>query len=111
QGESPKILADQILGLPNVVAGDPDATQGGRGSSAVFRFTFIPMPELSNLQWSGSQFQFTLTGETNLNYVIQTSTNLQSWTTLTTNRSSNASRNIAIDAPNSRSFYRAVVGP
>src|SRR5262245_15078781 len=60
QGESPKILADQILGLPNVVAGDPDATQGGRGSSAIFRFTFIPMPELSNLQWSGGQFQFTL---------------------------------------------------
>jgi hypothetical protein len=36
-----------------------------------------------------------------VNYVIQASTDLQSWTPLATNRSANASRNIAIDAPDS----------
>lgn len=111
QGESPKILADQIPGLQTPVAGDPFATQGDRGLSAIFQFTFVPMPELSNPHWSGGQFQFTLTGETNLNYVIQASTNLPSWTPLATNSSPNASRIITIDAPDSRSFYRAVVGP
>lgn len=70
----------------------------------------IPVPKLSNPAWSGGQFQFTLTGETNVNYVIQASTNWQSWTPLATNSSSNASRNITLDAPDSRSFYRAVVG-
>ena len=111
QGESPKILADQIPGLQTPVVGDSFATQGDRGLSAIFQFTFVPMPELSNPHWLGGQFQFTLTGETNVNYVLQASTNLQSWTPLATNSSPNASRNIAINAPNSRSFYRAVVGP
>lgn len=44
QGESPKILADQIPDL-QVVAGNPFATQGGRGSAAIFQFTFVPVPE------------------------------------------------------------------
>lgn len=111
QGESPKVLADQIPSLQTPVVEDPLATEGVRGLSAIFQFTFVPMPELSNPQWSGGQFQFTLTGETNVNYVIQASTNLQSWTPLATNSSPNAARNITINAPNSRSFYRAVVGP
>jgi hypothetical protein len=109
QGESPKVLADQIPAQK--VAGDPSAPQGDRGAAAIFQFTFVPMPELSNPHWSDGQFQFTLTGETNANYVIQASTDLQSWTPLATNSSPNASRTIAINAPNSRSFYRAVLGP
>lgn len=111
QGESPKILADQIPGLQTPVVGDPFATQGYPGLSAIFQFTFVPVPELSDPHWSGSQFQFTLTGATNVNYVIQASTDLQSWTQLATNHSPNVSRNINVDAPSSRSFYRAVVGP
>jgi len=110
QGESPKVLADQIPGMQITVAGSPSETEGGRGPVAIFQFTFVPVPELRNPAWSGGQFQFTLTGETNVNYVIQASTNLQSWTPLATNSSPNASRNITINAPNSRSFYRAVVG-
>ena len=46
QGESPKILADQISGVQPVV-GDATATQGERGASAIFQFTFVPVPELS----------------------------------------------------------------
>lgn len=110
QGESPKILADRIPSL-QVVAGDPFATQGGRGAAAIFQFRFIPVPKLSNPAWSGGQFQFTLTGETNVNYVIHGSPNLQSWMPVATNSSPNASRTITINATSSRGFYRAVVGP
>jgi len=111
QGESPA-RADQIPGMQTALyVSDPLGSQGQRSPAAVFQFTFIPMPELSNPTWSGGQFQFTLTGETNVNYVIQASTNLQSWTPLATNSSPQASRNITINALNSRNFYRAVVGP
>ena len=111
QGENPA-RADMIPGIQaSLYAEPPIATQGDRGGAAIFKFTFVPVPKLSNPAWSGGQFQFTLTGETNVNYVIQASTNLQSWTGLATNSSPNASRNITINAPNSRSFYRAVVGP
>ena len=111
QGETPA-RADMIPGIrTSLYASSPLATQGDRGGAAIFQFTFIPVPELNNPTWSGGQFQFTLTGETNMNYVIQASTNLQSWTPVATNNSPNASRNITINAPNSRSFYRAVPGP
>jgi hypothetical protein len=49
QGESPKILADQIPGLQTVV-GDPSATQGDRGSAAIFQFTFVPAIHSTNAQ-------------------------------------------------------------
>jgi hypothetical protein len=111
QGNSPSHQRDQIPSMLTALAGSPFDTYGSRGGTSIFQFTFIPVPELSNPVSSGGQFQFTLTGETNVNYIIQTSTNLQSWTPLATNSSPNASRNIAINAPNSRSFYRTVVGP
>jgi len=56
------------------------------------------MPQLSNPAWSVGQFEFTLTGETNMNYVIQASTNVQSWTPVATNNSPNAARNITINS-------------
>jgi len=85
--------------------------RGNSGFATIFQFTFIPVPKLSNPAWSESQFQFTLTGETNVNYVIHASTNLQSWTPLATNSSPNAARDITINAPDNAGFYRATVGP
>lgn len=113
QGESPSDRIDEVPSiLTSLYADSPLGTRGDhRGSAAIFQFTFVPVPELSNPAWSGGQFQFTLTGETNVNYVIQASTNLQSWTPLATNSSPNAARNITINSPNNRSFYRAVVSP
>jgi hypothetical protein len=111
QGESPKVLADQIPAMLTNVAGDPLDTQGNRGPAAVFQFTFVPVPKFSNPHWSGDQFQFTLTGETNVNYVIHASTTLQSWTPVATNSSPQASRTITINAPDRLGFYRAVVAP
>jgi len=69
----------------------------------------IPPPVLSNPAYAGGQFQLTLTGESNVSYIIQASTNLQSWTAVATNSSPNAVRSITNDAPNTRSFYRAIV--
>ncbi len=109
QGESPA-RADLAPIFTALYAEPAAATQGDRNWAAIFQFTFIPMPELSNPSWSGGQFQFTLTGETNVNYVIQASTNLQSWMPLATNTSPTVSRSITINAPSSQSFYRAVVG-
>ncbi|MFN0128153.1 MAG: DUF642 domain-containing protein [Verrucomicrobiales bacterium] len=42
QGESPKILVDQIPGMQMSVAQAPSEPQGGRGPAAIFQFTFIP---------------------------------------------------------------------
>ena len=36
-------------------------------------------PTLTQPAWSGSQFQFTLRGETNVGYLIEASTNLVGW--------------------------------
>ena len=110
EGESPKVLADQIPGM-TVIAGEPLDISGNRGAAAIFQFTFVPMPELSNPHWSGGQFHFTLTGEVNMNYVIQASTDLQGWTPVATSSSPTASRTITVNAPDSRTFYQAVVAP
>src|SRR5439155_25317161 len=37
-------------------------------------------PTLTSPMYSAGQFQFTLNGQTNVTYIIQSSTNLQSWT-------------------------------
>jgi hypothetical protein len=57
------------------------------------------------------QFQFTLNGQANVSYIIQTSTNLVNWDPVVTNVSANATRVISVDAPGTMSFYRALVGP
>jgi len=110
QGESISTRADLIPTMRTTLLGSPLATKGDFVPAGIFQFTFVPVPKLSKPVWSGGQFQFTLTGETNVNYVIQASTNLQSWTPLVTNTSPIASRNITINTTTSRSFYRAVVG-
>jgi len=66
---------------------------------------------LSAPSWSANQFQFTLNGQTNQNYTIQTSTDLVNWTSVSTNNSANATQVITLPAPTSQSFYRALVGP
>jgi hypothetical protein len=69
------------------------------------------VPVLSAPVHTPGQFQFTLNGEANVTYIIQASTNLQSWLPATTNTSSSATRVIMLPAPGKQSFYRARVGP
>jgi len=68
-------------------------------------------PLLSAPSYAAGQFHFTLSGVANVTYIIQASTNLQSWVPVATNTSANASRQIDVSAPNNRGFYRALVAP
>jgi hypothetical protein len=68
-------------------------------------------PVLTNPSYGAGQFHFTLIGESGLSYIIKASTDLQTWLPAATNSSGGASRAISINAPSTRSFYRAMVGP
>ena len=60
---------------------------------------------------TNNQFQFSLTGESGVSYVIESSRDLENWAPVATNSDSSISREIAVDAPNSAGFYRANRGP
>ena len=69
-------------------------------------------PLLGPPTYDGSGFvHFILYGQPNVTYIIQISTDLQTWTSVATNTSVFANRDITIPAPPSGSFIRAVVGP
>ena len=63
-------------------------------------------PILTNAAWSGNQFQFTLQGETNVSYIVESSTDLRTWTAAITNSDSQATRTINASAPGSHGFWR-----
>ena len=57
----------------------------------------------------GPRFIFTLTGESNVSYTIQASSNLLDWVSVATNSDPGITRNITItNKPASPSYYRAV---
>ncbi len=68
-------------------------------------------PVLSQPTFSNGQLTFLLTGDANIIYYIEVSTNLQSWTRIATNNSVFPSRTVTVPAPTTLSFYRVAVGP
>jgi hypothetical protein len=64
-------------------------------------------PILSAAIYAAGQFQFTLTGTANSSYAIQTSPDLQGWTSVITNTSTNAVRIITLPSTAARNFFRA----
>jgi hypothetical protein len=68
-------------------------------------------PVLSQPTYSNGQLTFLLTGDANIIYYIEVSTNLQTWTRVATNNSVFTSRTVAVPAPTTLSFYRVAVGP
>ncbi len=74
-----------------------------------FSMSAFQQPILSQPMRTGGQFQLTLTGETNVTYIVQSSTNLQTWTPVLTNTAATSIRLLSISATNSQSYYRAVV--
>ena len=58
--------------------------------------------------YTNGQFHFTLRGRTNIYYVIEGSTDLQSWVPVLTNRDDCATRLIVVNSPQSWRFYRAL---
>ncbi len=76
---------------------------------APLRVTEPPLaPILQAVDRVGSEFRFTLTGRTNVNYVIQASTDFTDWIAVATNGPAVCStRLITVNATAERSFYRA----
>src|SRR4051794_907830 len=66
-------------------------------------------PTLVSAAYGNGSFQLTVQGETNVPYIVESSTNLQSWSGCVTNAEASATRSIVIDAPDTSRFYRAVV--
>jgi hypothetical protein len=67
-------------------------------------------PLLSEPSYTNGQFHCFLTGEPNVLYFIEATTNFTTWSVVATNSSALAKRPITVAAPNSLSFYRAVAG-
>jgi len=112
QGESPKILADQIPGLQTPVVGDPFATQGDRGLSAIFQFTFVPMPEPSkvSIDLVPAGVRLRVTGVPGRSYNIERAPTVTGpWSTINTQTApaSGAFEYIDTNPPAAAAFYRA----
>jgi len=69
--------------------------------------TTDPFLLLSSPSLVSNQVQFTLTGESGVPYVIESSEDLQNWATIATITNSTIARLITLDAPNNPTFYRA----
>jgi len=84
-------------------------------TSKVLTVNVVSQPVLGSVKWKPGQFGLFLTGQSNLNYTIQTTTNLNpaNWITLfvTNNPVTNAYVVKDPNATNSTRYYRAVVGP
>jgi hypothetical protein len=101
---------DEYDGLVRVYS-PPGTNQATTAAVVTFQIGSAGTPPLlSSPSYSGGQFQFTLNGQANVSYIIQTSTNLQAWTPALTNVSVNATRPISLSAPARQSFYRALIG-
>jgi hypothetical protein len=70
-------------------------------------------PQLQVLSRSASQFVFQLQGDTNVSYVVQTSSNLMTWVSISTNSLPGGTLNITNPIPpgTSQRFWRALWQP
>ena len=70
-----------------------------------------PSPVLSAIGVTGGQFQFSLSGQANLSYIILGSSDLKTWNPVLTNTSPNAIRTVSVPANGNTGSFRAKVGP
>jgi len=84
-------------------------------TNKLFSITINPKPVLSALNWLTNQFRMLLTGASNQNYTVQSSTNLSlsNWTSLYVTNSAVTNSFILQDshATNTTRFYRILIGP
>ena len=78
---------------------------------ALENITFNGPPKLTAQSWSANQFHLSLTGLASQSYIIQSSTNLSTWTPVLTNSDATVIRNLILPTSNSKTFYRATLGP
>jgi len=78
----------------------------------VFAFSVLdPYVTLGNPTWTNNQLSFTLIGESDVSYFIESSPDLQNWVRIFTNSEFGSTRLITIDSPGDHNFYRASRGP
>ena len=68
-------------------------------------------PTLQSVRWQTNQFQLQLNGEIGVNYIIEASSNLLTWTGVATNRAPATTSLWAVSSSSSRAFFRAKVLP
>ena len=100
----------------SVTASETDLNSANNFASTSVTVVSITPARLSGvIHKPNGQFQFTLTGQTNLNYVIQASTNLTTgnWVAISTNTAVNGTfQFVDTNAPGlPQRFYRAVLAP
>jgi len=74
-------------------------------------YNSITPPQLSQAVANLGQLNFTLTGQSNVTYVIQQSPDLINWTPVATNFSPASVLPVSFSPPDMQDFYRAVAGP
>jgi len=97
------------------------ATNSFSGAGANFTYSFPPLsltvlnlvpsaPQLTTFSAPAGQFAFQLQGQANVRYVLQSSTNLMSWSAISTNLLSSSTLNVtnAISPGAPQKFWRAV---
>ncbi len=71
----------------------------------------IEPPALTSPTYTGTQLNCLLSGVTNFNYIIQSSTNLIEWAPTLTTYLTNSPQPISIEASNEAQFIRAIFAP
>jgi len=65
-----------------------------------------PCLNITSPAWSNNQIHFTFFGKHGVNYVIESSADLQQWVSVATNSEPGFTRFVTLDAPSGASFYR-----
>jgi hypothetical protein len=100
-------VAGSLLNAVNVAANEEDLVPANNSAQAT---TTVYVPASLGGTFSGGYFQLTVTGQPNAVYVVQASTNLTSWVSLSTNTSATGTFTFidpTTPAPQQR-FYRTL---
>ncbi|MEO5804157.1 MAG: fibronectin type III domain-containing protein [Verrucomicrobiota bacterium] len=107
---------NSTLNLTNVQLADAGtysviiSNRAGMVTSGTATLTVIvPRPQFSSVQLSGSNVQFILLGESEINYRIEQSTNLLDWSTVTNVVLTNGEYQFSEPITNFQRFFRAVL--
>ena len=88
----------------------PGANQAATTAAPILQvYDTLTQPILSAPAAVAGQFGFTLTGQSNVTYIIQGSLDLANWTPVATNYATVDVRTVTLPAPGFAAFFRAVV--
>jgi uncharacterized repeat protein (TIGR01451 family) len=103
------------LDTASVSANETDLNSADNSASSSVTVLNLVPPQLSgDIIKANNQFELTLKGQPNLAYIIQGSTNLTSWTSISTNVADSTGTIVFTDTSSSglkQRFYRAIAAP